>query len=560
MTRSKRAHATRSLWATLLLMMACTDSKSATSVASGASPSGSPTGGHVVIAMPVDFDRFYPPSADNAADFAVIHAVFDKLADIGDSLNTIGDAGFVPQLASAWQWAPDSLSIAFKLHPDARWHDGQPVRAADVQFTFRAYTDPKSKSVNSDYLSNIDSVSVKDSLTAVVWFKRRMPQQFFQATYSMYIMPAHRLSKIPFGSLADDSLTQTPVGSGRFRFASRVVLQNVELVADSANYRGRAKLDRVTFSVASDASAAILSVFGGESDFYEKLRVEDLPTVARTPSLRAQSFSQSGYAYLTFNLHARNNPKAPNSLFADINVRHALSMAIDRSASTRMVLDTFGAPAIGPSPRALVVNANDIRQIPYDPAHARALLDSVGWLLPKGGDVRMKNGVPLAFQIAVSSSSQNRQTFANSMEGQFRNVGVKATVRVPEMTVLREELSAGNFDTYLGMFVVTPGLQGLAGAWGTRGIGGRNFGGYSSKPFDAKIDSALSAFKAPVANQLWVHAMQQIVDDAPAIWLFEDVNIGVIHRRILLPPMRADGWYAHLADWSIDPAQRLKRD
>jgi len=551
MTESNRAFMARSVLATLILATACGSDKKGPTPRSG----GAGVGGSVIIAEPLDFSTFYPPAVDNALDFAVVNSVFDRLADIGDSLNTIGDAGFVRQLAKEWKWAGDSLSIAFQLDPTARWHDGVPVRAADVQFTFRAYTDPKAKGANVDYLSNIDSVSVPDSLTAVVWFKRRMPQQFFQATYHMYIMPEHRLSKIPFDKLEADSITQAPIGSGRFRFAKRVPQQSVELVSDTGNYRGRAKLDRVTFAISSDASAAILSVFGGQADFYEKLRVEDLPTVARTPSLRAQAFSQSMYAYLSFNLRARTNNKAPNPLFADVNVRRALSMAIDRKSATRAVLDTFGAPAIGPSPRALIVNASDIKQIDYDPAHARALLDSAGWILPKGGDVRLKDGVPLSFQIAVTSTSQNRQTFAKSMEGQFRNIGVKATVRTMEMQVVREEVSTGNFDTYLGAFGVTPGLQGLSGAWGTRGIGGRNFGGYSSPAFDAKIDSALSAFKAPVANQLWVHAMQQIINDAPAIWLFEDINIAVINKRIQLPPMRADGWFAHLADWSIDPSQ-----
>lgn len=521
---------------------------------------GATNGGTVIVAVPTDVHTLYPPHVVDAFDQAVVHSVYDKLADIGDSLNTIGDADFIKQLAADWTWAPDSLSIAFKLNSAARWHDGKPVRAEDVRFTFRAYTDSLARGPNSDYLSNIDSVSVRDSLTPVVWFKRRMPQQFFQATYYMYIMPSHLLSGIALDKLKDDPIGQTPMGSGRFRLGQRVPQQRIELVADTANYLARAKLDRVIFAIYDGAPNATLSVFGGDADFFEKLLVQDLPQVARTPTLRAQAFAQSGYGYLAFNLNSRTDRNAPNPIFGDVNVRRALSMAVDRENATRAVLDTFGLPGIGPSPRALMPNSKDLKQIGFDREHARALLDSAGWVLPAGKEVREKNGVPLAFSMSVSSTSVPRQTFARSLENQFRGVGANATVRVLEGTVLREEVSRGGFDSYLGALVLTPGLQGILQSWGTRGIGGRNFGRYSNPVFDATIDSALSSSRPAEANKLWLRGLQQIINDAPAIWLYEDINVGVMHKRIQTPPMRGDAWFAKLAEWSIDPAQRIDRD
>ncbi|MGV3708737.1 MAG: ABC transporter substrate-binding protein, partial [Gemmatimonas sp.] len=208
-------------------------------------------GGTVVVAVPTDIRTLYPPMAEDALDLAVIHSVFDQLADISENLNTVGDSGYKKQLAESWTWASDSLSIAFNLNPAARWHDGQPVRAADVQFSFQAYT--KGPTKNAEYLSNIDSVSVRDSLTAVVWYKRRMPQQFFQATNFMYVMPSHLYGAMDLEKLATDSLVQKPVGSGRFRFAQHVQNQRIELLSDTINYRGRAKLDRVVFQISDGA-------------------------------------------------------------------------------------------------------------------------------------------------------------------------------------------------------------------------------------------------------------------------------------------------------------------
>jgi peptide/nickel transport system substrate-binding protein len=515
-------------------------------------------GGTVIVAVPTDVKTLYPPASDNSLDNAVIHQVYDKLADIGEDLNTVGDSGYKPQLAKSWKWANDSLSIAFSIDERAKWHDGQPVRAEDVRFTFRAYTMPAG--ANSDYVSNIDSVSVPDSMTAVVWFKRRMPQQFFQATYYMYIMPSHLYGKIAPAAIASDSTVQKPVGSGRFRFAQHTLNQRIELLSDTANYRGRARLDRVVFSVFDGAPGATLSVFGGSSDFFEKLQQEELSQVARTPTLRTQTFSQIGYFFMTYNLSARKARGTPHPIFGDVQVRRALTMALDRDGMTRSVLDTFGLSSIGPSPRSLMPNYTQLKQLTFNRAAAQALLDSAGWVLPAGSDVRMKDGKPLEFSIVVTSTSQPRQAFARAMEGQFRGVGARATVRVLEQNVLREEVSSGDFDAYMGALNITPGLQGMLQSWGKAGIGGRNFGGYSNRNFEATVDSALSSTSPSQANQLWLRGMQIIIDDAPAIWLYEDINIGVLHKRIMTPPMRADGWFAHLADWSINPSQRIDRD
>ncbi|MEP6780989.1 MAG: ABC transporter substrate-binding protein, partial [Gemmatimonadaceae bacterium] len=132
-------------------------------------------GGTMIDAVPTDVGTLFPPATDAALDIGIINSLFDHLADIGDSLNVVGDAGFVKQLAKDWTWAADSLSISFSINPKARWHDGAPVVARDIQFTFKVYADERSGSINPSYVSNIDSVHVVDSLTAVFFFKRRTP-------------------------------------------------------------------------------------------------------------------------------------------------------------------------------------------------------------------------------------------------------------------------------------------------------------------------------------------------------------------------------------------------
>jgi ABC-type dipeptide transport system, periplasmic component len=74
-------------------------------------------------------------------------------------MNTIGDQDFRPVLAKSWTWSPDSLSIAFHLNPEARWHDGKKVTADDVAFTYTIYNDSLLGSSNREQLTNVASVT-----------------------------------------------------------------------------------------------------------------------------------------------------------------------------------------------------------------------------------------------------------------------------------------------------------------------------------------------------------------------------------------------------------------
>jgi peptide/nickel transport system substrate-binding protein len=119
-------------------------------------------GGTIAISSSGDADILFPPLTMTLQGKQVVDQVFDNLADIGPSLNTVGDAGFTPRLADSWRWAPDSLSVAFHINPAARWHDGKPVTASDVHYTFQLVKDTSLASPLSANLDNVDSVSVAD--------------------------------------------------------------------------------------------------------------------------------------------------------------------------------------------------------------------------------------------------------------------------------------------------------------------------------------------------------------------------------------------------------------
>src|SRR6476659_3963684 len=178
--------------ALLLIALACDGDKQAPSSENAAAAPG----GTVVISSGGEPDVLFPPLTATTTGQQITDLVYDHLADLGTSLNTVGDEGFTPHLAKIWTWSPDSLSIQFHLDPRAKWHDGLPVRASDVAFTYAIYTDSATASPRAPLVASIDSVTAPDSLTAVFWFSKRSPTQFFEATDPMVILPEHALQGI----------------------------------------------------------------------------------------------------------------------------------------------------------------------------------------------------------------------------------------------------------------------------------------------------------------------------------------------------------------------------
>jgi len=488
----------------------------------------------------------------------IVDNVYDRLADIGPDLNTRGDKGFTPHLARSWNWAPDSMSIAFAIDPRARWHDGQPVRASDVRFSFELDKDPKTGTQVTANIANIDSVTVRDSLTAVAWFHRRTPEQFYDFVYQVHILPEHVLKDVPHDKLEASDVIRRPMGSGRFRFVSWDPGVRLELLADTANYHGRAKLDRVVFSFSADANASLTKLLSGQADLSDHLPAEVIPRLG-TGQIRAIRYPSLTYAFMAMNLRDKKRPGAPHPIFGDRRVRLAVSMGLDRQAMLRNVFDTLGVLGSGPFSRALADTT--ISLPPYDRARAAALLDSAGWRAGPDG-MRSRNGQPLAFGLVVPTTSAPRMRYAVLIQEQLKSLGARVDIESMDMPPVIARMAAKNFDATLVSFGTDPAVAGIKQNWGTEALakGGQNVASYSSRAFDALIDSATTTLDAARAKQYAHRAYQTLVDDAPAVWLYDLLSIAGVHKRIRPEGIRADGWWEGLADWWIPANERIDRD
>ena len=512
-------------------------------------------GGAIVMSSAADADVLFPPLTITIIGKQVGDQIFDNLADVGAALNTVGDAGFSPRLADRWRWAPDSSYVAFHINPTAKWHDGAPVGGNDVRFTFRLLKDTTLASPAAANLDNVDSVTVPDSLTAVVWFHQRTPDSFYKVASPVVILPEHLLAKIAPASLHESAFARAPIGSGRFRFTewqrgARIVLQ-----ADTVNYRGRPKADRAIWLIASDYTAASLRFLNGTADFLDVVRPELIPQVKAKGLNVIVSPGSLDYGYVAFNLRNAANTGS-NPVFGDRETRRALVMAVDKSAIVRSVFDTLGFVSHGPATRIMATSDTTLG-IPYDPVAAARTLESLGW--KRGADgFRVRGKTPLAFALMVPTSSATRMKIAVLLQEQWRRVGVNVRLDAIELNTFGGRMEDRKFDALLNAWHIEPTPSSVHEEWASSEIkkGGYNETSYQSPAFDAVIDSAVREMNPSRSASLYRRAYRTLIDDAPAMWIYEPRNVEGASKRIRPVGIRPDAWWADLAEWTVVAGSR----
>jgi peptide/nickel transport system substrate-binding protein len=516
--------------------------------------------GTLIFAAAGEPSTLFPPMTNHVLARDVSDQIFLKLADLGPSLNTVGDADFQPQLARSWEW-DDPLTLVFHLDPRARWHDGRAVTAADVAFTFDAYTDSVVASPSAPSLHRIRAVTARDSLTAVVRFREQYREMFYDAVYHMRILPAHVLHVVPRDRWATAEFGRDPVGAGPYRFASWRAGEAIELEADSTFFLGRPYIRRLVWRVSSDLPSAINLLLADEADAVEVVFPPDnLARVREAAHLQTYEYPGGTYTYLAFNHRALGDTSKPHPIFSHQDVRRALFLATDRERIVRSTLGDLARVPGGPMPQMWWQWGLDTRAPGYDSAQAVYLLNRAGWRDTDGDGVRERNGVKLSFTLTVPTTSAIRRTYAQLLQAQYRLFGVEVAIDEVDNAILAERGPHGQFDAALVSWQTdASAVSSFPMIWTARGWGGNNWGRYRNAEFERLLADAMAAGPAE-SRRAWQTALRRLNEDAAGIWLYAISNVAAVNARVIDVRIRPDSWWALVRTWRVPPERLIARD
>jgi peptide/nickel transport system substrate-binding protein len=336
----------------------------------GASPSSAAPEGQMTWAVHISLAPTWFDPAETSGiitPFMLLYALHDAL------VKPMPGNPMAPSLAESWSATPDGLAYEFVLRKGVRFHNGDPVTADDVKFSFERYRGTAA----STYKARIAAVDVVDPQRVRFRFKQPWPDfmTFYgtPATGAGWIVPKKYIEKV-----GDDGFKKAPVGAGPYKFVSFVPGVELVLEANEQYWRKVPNVKRLVFKAVPDESTRLAMLKRGEADVVYSIRGALAEELRRTPGLTLKPNYPPGTFWLAF--VDQWDSKSP---WHDRRVRLAANHAIDRNAINQA--ETLGLSRITAS---LIPHTFDFYWpaplYGVDPQKAKQLLAEAGY--PNGFD------------------------------------------------------------------------------------------------------------------------------------------------------------------------------
>jgi peptide/nickel transport system substrate-binding protein len=345
---------------------------------------------------------------------------YDGLIRFDNRARSVPDlAREVPTLANGGI-SRDGRTFTYHLMPNARWHDGVPVTAADVIYTWRQIMNPQNNTITRSGYDRIVAMDAPDPHTVRVHLRApyALAQYLFAAGSIGSILPEHLLRR--YATLNQTDFDRNPVGSGPYIFRSWSHGSEMRFDANPHYFRGTPKIPHVVLKFIPDQNTMVSALRSHDVDLYYLVSTLQAPSVRTIPFTTFAETPSMNYEHLTF-----NTARPP---LDDVRVRRALCYAFDEARVFRTVYHSLGGQnptSFGPG---MLGYDPSIHYYPYDPAKAAALLDAAGWKLGPDG-IRMKNGVPFTFAISTSAGNKLREELEVILQNAWTAVGAQVTVK-----------------------------------------------------------------------------------------------------------------------------------
>lgn len=328
------------------------------------------------------------------------------------------DMKLAPGLALGWK-SLDETTWEFTLRPGVTFQNGEKFTAESVKFSLERVLAPAAKAPTISYINTIASVETVGDL--VVHIHTKGPDPLLptrMSRYPAYIVPPDYVRRVGATTFA-----RQPIGTGPYRVTEFVADDHVTMQAWLGHWRGAPAIATVIWRAIPEPTARTAALLAGEVQLVEGVPVALVPSLQSAPGLAVQRVHNGGLI-IYLGLKSQEGP------LADVRVRRALSLAIDRKGITSELLQGFATPTGGQvGPFDFGYKPTPVP--PLDPEQAKKLLAEAGYA--KGFDIRMQ--APAHYL----SSAEVGQVIAQ----QLGAVGVRVQLEAPEWSVYAQEVPAG---------------------------------------------------------------------------------------------------------------------
>ena len=349
-------------------------------------------------------------------DIAMLDAQVDNTGNsdryawqLFDNLYTFDKEGRLkPQIATDYEVSEDGLEYRFKLRKDVVFHNGEPLTAADVVYSFERIVNPEVKSTRRPYFADtFESAKALDDYSVLI--KLRQPDVVFMNKVAAFLAI---VPKAYTESLASPmEFSRAPIGAGPYKFVEHRIGQHVKLERFDDYYGEKPGITHLIFKFVPEASSRINAIAMGEVDMADGISANDVARLKQSPGVDVIPVPMGSP------LHVRLYSDDPSSPLSDARVRLALNYAVDVDAIIENVMHGIGEPLRTFISSYYPIGASkDLSPYGFDPVKAKKLLAEAGY--------------PNGFETVLLSPTSYPKDVTEAIAAYWSAVGVRAQTRL----------------------------------------------------------------------------------------------------------------------------------
>ncbi|NIK69093.1 MULTISPECIES: ABC transporter substrate-binding protein [unclassified Paenibacillus] len=447
-------------------------------------------GGNLILGVQADPVVLNPIYAGDRVSLTIDQALYAPLFQVNNGKKTF-------YLADSLEPSADNLTYTLKLKSGLTWHDGQPLTADDVVFTFDTILDEKQNSFFRENLilngKPIKAVKVDDT---TVEFKLPQVNPAFEATLvQLTPIPKHIFEGE--ANIEKSTKNNAPVGSGAFKFKEYKTGEYVTLERFDNYFGGKPHLDSITYRIAKDANAANLALQNGEINV-KYLDPQDVSTIESTGNFDIQAYSEGRLAYLLF------NEDSDTGALKKKEVRQAISYALNRD---ELIQTVYGSSEYADPAKSFVTpdglfQTNDVPSYDNDVNKAKELLASAG-----------ESNLKLRF--IVSSGNKAQEAASLYIQQKLKAVGITVELQSMDASAYGQkftDLKSKDYElSYAGYIMgYDPDAYRILYTTGSNS----NYARYSNPEVDKLFDQGAGEADATKRGEAYQQLQKIIADDA----------------------------------------------
>ena len=471
--------------------------------------------------------------------FTYVHGSpgFDAMGLIYDTLFVRApDNTIIPWMVKDYSVENESKVYHITLEDGLKWHDGQPLTAEDVKFTFE-YVLTQSKTRFSAIGKKVENIEVKNDKEFAITLKETDVNFINNSLTDLRIIPKHI-----YENEADATTVTSSVGSGMYKLVEYKSGEYYKLEAMEDYFKGSPKVKNLNLPIMTDKSSIQQGIISGQlAGSTTSVSAAVLDTFNNASGI--DILKADGYAPTMLYFNCEREP------FNDAKFRQAISLGIDMDTIIQQVTLGYATKGTPNFVREDLEESEKGLSYEYNVDKANQILDELGYNQKNSEGIRLDaNGSPLQFSLLTYSDSTNRVRAAELISAQLKEIGIDVEVTSMESTAVDDkvwpefDVSKGrDFDMTMWGWSAPVMLNGgsLAALCSSDyAIGNDNIGGYKNDEFDQLVSNYQSATTIEEANEASKEMQKFIANEFPFITLYYDDNLYACNTSMY------DGWVA----------------